>query len=40
MGAWRPMFSGPGFASCYNLRHNTNLDSHEIVKKYPDDKKI
>ena len=31
--------SGPGFASIYNLRHNTNLDSHEIIKEYPGDKK-
>jgi fructokinase len=31
--------SGPGFASCYNLRHDTNLDSYEIIKKYPDNKK-
>ena len=27
--------SGPGFASCFNLRHKTNLDSHEIIKDYP-----
>ena len=38
-GCMETYVSGPGFASCYNLRHNTNLDSHEIVKKYPDDKK-
>ena len=31
--------SGPGFASIYNLRHNTNLDSHEIIKGYPSDHK-
>jgi len=27
--------SGPGFSSCYNLRHKTNLDSHQIIKEYP-----
>lgn len=27
--------SGPGFASCYNLLHNTELNSHEIIEGYP-----
>ena len=31
--------SGPGFASCYNLLHNTNLNSHEIVTRYPEENK-
>jgi len=31
--------SGPGFASVYNLKHNTNLDSHEIINGYPSDQK-
>ena len=26
--------SGPGFASCFNLRYQSNLDSHEIIKNY------
>ena len=38
-GCMETYVSGPGFASCYNLRHNTNLDSYEIIKKYPDNKK-
>ena len=31
-GCMETYVSGPGFANSYNLRHNTNLDSHEIVK--------
>ena len=31
--------SGPGLASIYNLRHNANLDSHEIINGYPGDQK-
>ena len=31
-GCMETYVSGPGFASCFNLRHNTNLDSHEIIK--------
>ena len=38
-GCMETYVSGPGFASCYNLRHNTNLDSYEIIKTYPDNKK-
>ena len=38
-GCMETYVSGPGFANCYNLRHNTNLDSYEIIKKYPDNKK-
>ena len=38
-GCMETYVSGPGFASCYNLRHNTNLNSYEIIKKYPDNKK-
>jgi fructokinase len=34
-GCMETYVSGPGFASCYNLRHNTNFDSHEIIKKFP-----
>jgi fructokinase len=26
--------SGPGFASCFNLRYQSNLNSHEIIKNY------
>jgi fructokinase len=34
-GCMETYVSGPGFASCFNLRHKTNLDSHEIIKDYP-----
>ena len=30
-GCMETYVSGPGFANSYNLRHNTNLDSQEIV---------
>ena len=26
--------SGPGFAACYNLKNNTNINSHEIINNY------
>ena len=38
-GCMETYISGPGFASCYNLRHNTNLNSHEIVTRYPEENK-
>ena len=34
-GCMETYVSGPGFANCYNLRHNTSFDSHEIIKNYP-----
>ena len=34
-GCMETYVSGPGFANCFNLRHNTNLDSHEIIKNHP-----
>ena len=33
-GCMETYVSGPGFANCFNLLHNTNLDSHEIIKNY------
>ena len=33
-GCIETYLSGPGFASCYNLRHNTNLNSHEIIENF------
>ena len=33
-GCMETFISGPGFASCFNLRYNTNLDSHKIIKNY------
>ena len=38
-GCLETYISGPGFAACYNLLHNTNLDSHEIVRRYPNEQK-
>ena len=38
-GCIETYLSGPGFANCYNLRHNTSLDSHDIIKNYPKDEK-
>ena len=26
--------SGPGFASCFNLKHKTNYDSHAILEEF------
>ena len=37
-GCMETYVSGPGFASCFNLQHKTNLDSHEIIKNYPESK--
>jgi fructokinase len=33
-GCIETYLSGPGFANCFNLRHNTNLDSHQIIKNF------
>jgi len=33
-GCLETYISGPGFAASYNLRNNTNLNSHEIVNSY------
>ena len=38
-GCLETYISGPGFASLYNLRNNTNLDSHRIIKEYPHEQK-
>ena len=35
-GCMETYVSGPGFASCFNLQHDTNLSSHEIIKNYSD----
>jgi fructokinase len=34
-GCMETYVSGPGFANCYNAKHNTNLNSHEILKDLP-----
>ena len=36
-GCIETYLSGPGFASCYNLQHNSNLDSHDIIANYKKD---
>jgi fructokinase len=33
-GCIETYLSGPGFASCFNLRYDTNLDSHQIIKNF------
>ena len=38
-GCMETYLSGPGFAKCFNLRHNKNLDSHEIINNFSADKK-
>ena len=38
-GCMETYVSGPGFAGCYNLLNSTNLDSHEIIKGYPEKEK-
>ena len=37
-GCMETYVSGPGFANCFNLRHNSNLNSHQIIKDYPQNK--
>ena len=37
-GCIETYLSGPGFANCYNLKHNSNLDSHDIISLYPRNK--
>ena len=38
-GCIETYLSGPGFSNCYNLRHGTNLNSHDIIKDYPNNAK-
>ena len=37
-GCMETYVSGPGFASCFNLKHNTNYDSHEILEEFNNNK--
>ena len=39
-GCIETYLSGPGFSNCYNLKNNTNLNSHEIIERYQQDKKF
>ena len=38
-GCIETYLSGPGFSNCYNLRHGTNLNSHDIIKDYQKNEK-
>ena len=38
-GCIETYLSGPGFANCFNLRNDTNLNSHEIINGYPNNEK-
>jgi len=33
-GCMETYVSGPGFASCFNLKHKTNFDSHTILEEF------
>ena len=33
-GCMETYLSGPGFASGFNLKHNTNYDSHAIIQEF------
>ena len=37
-GCMETYVSGPGFASCFNLKHKTNYDSHEILEEFNNNK--
>ena len=38
-GCMETYVSGPGFASCFNLKHNTNYDSHAILEEFNNNEK-
>ena len=37
-GCMETYVSGPGFASCFNLKHNTNYNSHQILEEFNNNK--
>ena len=37
-GCMETYVSGPGFANCFNLKHNTDYDSHAILKEFKNNK--
>ena len=37
-GCMETYVSGPGFANCFNLKHNTNYNSHEILDEFNNNK--
>ena len=38
-GCMETYVSGPGFASCFNLKHNTEYDSHAILEEFNNNEK-
>ena len=38
-GCMETYVSGPGFASCFNLKHNTTYDSHAILEEFNNNEK-
>ena len=38
-GCMETYVSGPGFASCFNLKHNTTYDSHTILEEFNNNEK-
>jgi len=38
-GCMETYVSGPGFASCFNLKHNTEYDSHAILEEFSNNEK-
>jgi len=37
-GCMETYVSGPGFANCFNLKHNTDYDSHAILEEFKNNK--
>ena len=38
-GCMETYVSGPGFANCFNLKHNTTYDSHAILQEFQNNEK-
>ena len=38
-GCMETYVSGPGFANCFNLKHNTDYDSHAILEEFKNNKR-
>tara|TARA_B100000029_G_scaffold432485_1_gene444711 strand:- start:17 stop:907 length:891 start_codon:yes stop_codon:yes gene_type:complete len=38
-GCMETYVSGPGFANCFNLKHKTNYDSHDILEEFKNNEK-
>ena len=39
-GCMETYVSGPGFANCINLKHNTDYDSHAILQEFENNEKL